>query len=173
MTFQHILLAIDRTQKADDVFNQGMTIAQKYDAHLTLLHCIADANAWAMTANVPTAGVGFSWPTAILPTATTPVGGNTSVQSAASDRMAYQTEIVHQWLQGYQQKAFDAGCKDVVYEIQVGDPGDRICEFAKDSNIDLIVIGRKDRYSLEELVLGSVSNTAVHNAPCSVFVVQS
>jgi nucleotide-binding universal stress UspA family protein len=173
MTFRHILLTIDRTQKTNAVFEEGTTIARKYDAHLTMLHCIADANAWAMTANVPTAGVGFSWPTAILPTATSPVAGDTSVQSAASDRMAYQTEIVHKWLQELQQKAFDAGCKDVTYEIQVGDPGDCICEFAKDSHTDLIIIGRKDRSSLEELVLGSVSNHVVHNAPCSVLVVQS
>lgn len=173
MTFQHILLAIDRTQKTSTVFEQGVTIAQKYHAHLTLLHCMADASAWAMTANVPTAGVGFSWPTAILPTATTPIAGDTSAQNAVSDRMAYETEIVHKWLQEFQQKAFDAGCNDVTYEIKMGDPGDCICEFAKDSNTDLIVLGRKDRSSLEELVLGSVSNYVVHHASCSVLVVQS
>jgi nucleotide-binding universal stress UspA family protein len=38
---------------------------------------------------------------------------------------------------------------------------------------DLIIVGRKDRSGLEELLLGSVSSDVVHHAPCAVLVTQT
>jgi nucleotide-binding universal stress UspA family protein len=172
MTIQHILLSLDRTQMTDPVFEEGVIAAKKYDAALTLVHCIADTVAWAMTANVPPAGVGLSWPTAVFP-ATPSIGEDPNFGSAIDERIAQQTQIVQKWLQEYQKRATQAGCSNVSYEVSVGDPSDCICALARKLDADLIVVGRKDRSGLEELVLGSVSNSVVHHAPCSVLVVQS
>ncbi|GAB1541197.1 hypothetical protein NUACC21_38670 [Scytonema sp. NUACC21] len=53
-----------------------------------------------------------------------------------------------------------------------GSPGSTICEFASDGRFDLIVIGRRGRSGLSELLLGSVSNYVLHHASCSVLTVQ-
>ncbi|HEY9647022.1 MAG TPA: universal stress protein [Chroococcidiopsis sp.] len=53
----------------------------------------------------------------------------------------------------------------------LGDPEMLICEAASAWGADLVVIGRRGRSGLSEMLLGSASNYAVHNAPCSVYVV--
>lgn len=53
-----------------------------------------------------------------------------------------------------------------------GEPGRLICELANNWGADLVVLGRRGRTGLSELVLGSVSNHVVHHAPCCVLTVQ-
>ena len=53
-----------------------------------------------------------------------------------------------------------------------GSPGKTICNLARNWGANLIVVGRRGRVGLSELILGSVSNYVLHHAPCSVFVVQ-
>ena len=53
-----------------------------------------------------------------------------------------------------------------------GNPGRTICEIARTWGADLIVMGRRGRTGLSELILGSVSNYVLHHAPCSVLTVQ-
>lgn len=60
----------------------------------------------------------------------------------------------------------------VEFDYKMGDPGKNICKMAKNWNADLIVIGRRGRSGVSELFLGSVSNYVVHNAHCSVLIVQ-
>ena len=54
-----------------------------------------------------------------------------------------------------------------------GRPGLAICTIAKESSVDLVVIGSHSRRGLGEMLLGSVSNYVVHQAPCPVMVIHS
>lgn len=54
-----------------------------------------------------------------------------------------------------------------------GSPESRIVETAEEMHADLIVIGSHGYKSWERLLLGSVSNSVVHHAPCSVMVVRA
>lgn len=58
-------------------------------------------------------------------------------------------------------------------EILIGSPESRIVEVAEDSAADLIVVGSHGYNRWERLLLGSVSDSVVHHAPCSVLVVRS
>ena len=69
------------------------------------------------------------------------------------------------------QKEAEAAGVVTQYALPHGRPGLAICKVAKENNIDLIVIGNRDRSTLKELVPGSVSNYVVHRAPCSVTIV--
>jgi nucleotide-binding universal stress UspA family protein len=139
MLFNQILLAVDRTSKADKVFAQGVDIANQYQARLCLMHCMASATSTAIGAGVPPAGVGYPWPSAILPSASTPTMAGAPLDSSQNnyDRLV---NVVQEWLQEYQQKAYQAGCQNVRYEIRMGNPGDRICELATELTADLIIL---------------------------------
>mgnify|MGYP001811991599 CR=1 FL=1 len=53
-----------------------------------------------------------------------------------------------------------------------GHPGEKICQFAEESNVSLIVMGSHGRSGFKRLVLGSVSNMVVNHAPCAVTIVR-
>ncbi|MEM4405744.1 MAG: universal stress protein [Candidatus Methanomethylicaceae archaeon] len=57
-------------------------------------------------------------------------------------------------------------------DISVGNPGTRIVKIAEELKVDLIVIGARGRSRLREILMGSVANTVVNNAPCPVLVVR-
>lgn len=52
-----------------------------------------------------------------------------------------------------------------------GVPGDTICDLARTWNADLIIMGRRGRAGITELLMGSVSNYVTHHAYCSVLTV--
>jgi nucleotide-binding universal stress UspA family protein len=53
-----------------------------------------------------------------------------------------------------------------------GDPADAIDGYARSWGADLIVVGMHDRSLVERLLLGSVPESVVKHAPCSVLVVK-
>jgi nucleotide-binding universal stress UspA family protein len=53
-----------------------------------------------------------------------------------------------------------------------GDPAGEIVRYAADASIDLIVMGTHGRTGLERLLLGSVAEKVMRDAPCSVLVVK-
>lgn len=53
-----------------------------------------------------------------------------------------------------------------------GDPATEIVRYTADSNIDLVVMGTHGRTGLERLLMGSVAEKVLRDAPCSVLVVK-
>lgn len=53
-----------------------------------------------------------------------------------------------------------------------GDPAGEIARFAADAGIDVIVIGTHGRTGVDRLVMGSVAERVMREAPCSVLVVK-
>lgn len=58
-------------------------------------------------------------------------------------------------------------------DVLFGSPDSRIVETAEEWHADLIIVGSHGYSRWERLLLGSVSDSVVHHAPCSVFVVRS
>jgi nucleotide-binding universal stress UspA family protein len=61
----------------------------------------------------------------------------------------------------------------VSQELLIGSPESRIVETAEEMNADLIIVGSHGYNRWERLLLGSVSDSVVHHAPCSVLVVRT
>jgi len=61
----------------------------------------------------------------------------------------------------------------VVTELLNGSPESRIVEKAEEINADLIIVGSHGYNRWERLLLGSVSDSVIHHAPCSVLVVRA
>jgi nucleotide-binding universal stress UspA family protein len=53
-----------------------------------------------------------------------------------------------------------------------GDPATEIARYARDAGMDLIVMGTHGRTGLERLLMGSVAEKVMREAPCSVLVVK-
>jgi nucleotide-binding universal stress UspA family protein len=56
--------------------------------------------------------------------------------------------------------------------IVQGEPDTAIADYARDWGADLIVIGSSDRSAIARLLAGSVSQSVVQHAPCSVLVIK-
>jgi len=53
-----------------------------------------------------------------------------------------------------------------------GDPASEIVRYAQDAGIDVIVLGTHGRTGVERLLMGSVAEKVMRDAPCSVMVVK-
>ncbi len=62
---------------------------------------------------------------------------------------------------------------DISSDILFGSPDSRIVETAEEMHADLIVMGSHGYKSWERLLLGSISDSVVHHAHCSVLIVRS
>jgi nucleotide-binding universal stress UspA family protein len=60
----------------------------------------------------------------------------------------------------------------VSHVLLEGDPATEIARFAADAGIDVIVIGTRGRTGVDRLVLGSVAERVMREAPCTVLVVK-
>lgn len=62
---------------------------------------------------------------------------------------------------------------NITSKILTGSPESRIVETAEEMKADLIIVGSHGYNRWERLLLGSVSDSVVHHAPCSVLVVRN
>ena len=66
----------------------------------------------------------------------------------------------------------DAGDLDITRTDLMGGAARVLVARAKDTSVDLIVVGNRGRGDLASLVLGSTSHGVIHTAPCDVFIVK-
>jgi len=57
-------------------------------------------------------------------------------------------------------------------DITYGNPANKIIEYAEKEGFDMIAIGAKGRSKIRNLLLGSVADRVVRNAPCPVLVIR-
>jgi len=55
--------------------------------------------------------------------------------------------------------------------VRVGDPGTEICEEAKESAVDFIVMGYRGLGAIKRTIMGSVATHVLHETPCPVVIV--
>ncbi|MCW6038103.1 universal stress protein [Spirulina subsalsa FACHB-351] len=157
--FKKILVALGRGSSDGMVFERALTLAKAEGSHLMIFHCLTDPI--PTTPNVLVAGsIGV-------------YGGNYSpevFQQLQTARQEEREKISH-WLKGFYEQA---GAEEVAaeFEYQEGEPGHKICQMAEHWQADLIVIGRRGRTGLSEILLGSVSQYVIHHAGCTVMAVQ-
>jgi nucleotide-binding universal stress UspA family protein len=60
----------------------------------------------------------------------------------------------------------------VTHVLLQGDPASEIVRYGRDAGIDLIVMGTHGRTGVERLLMGSVAEKVLRDAPCSVLVVK-
>ncbi len=156
--YQKILVAVDQSETSQYVFEQGVFLAKASDAELMLLHVLSPLED-------PYLSPVFTQPDTIYP----------SVQTAPIESYMREWEELKKqrldWLRSLSDRATNAGVK-AGFTQNLGDAGRIICEVARNLPADLIIVGRRGRTGISEFLLGSVSNYALHHAPCSMLIVQ-
>lgn len=56
--------------------------------------------------------------------------------------------------------------------VEYGSPADKLIEFAKKEQIDVIIIGSSGKGFLQRRIRGSISHKVASNAHCSVYIVR-
>lgn len=153
MRYQKILVALDRSSQSEIVFEQALELAAKEEAALMLFHCLP----------FETQGVGSY----------ADVFGRQLINFSVKLQkvLDQESEQARQFLRNYCQKATEQGIS-TEWDVKIGDAGSRIRELAKAWDADLVIVGRRGHRGIAEIVMGSVSSYVIHQAPCSVLVVQ-
>lgn len=157
--FQKILVALDHSETSKHAFEQAMFLAKATQASLMLLNVVSPV------------GTEAGYPNLVFP-----IGDEVHLMAQTDTLQIYlqQWEAARQEdlarVKSCSEEANAAGIytKDMQ---AVGDPAKQICLQARNWGADLIVMGRRGRSGLSELLLGSVSNYVTHHAHCSVLTV--
>jgi universal stress protein A len=91
-----------------------------------------------------------------------------------SRELARETAMVEQAEQELARIKKDelADSPKVVTAVMVGPPVTALAEYAKQNKIDLVLLATHGRTGGEHLLIGSVAEKLVRNAPCSVLVLR-
>jgi nucleotide-binding universal stress UspA family protein len=153
--FEKILLAVGDSSESELVLASGLTLAEKFDAKILLLHVI---NAATPTGFSPLVGGMF------------PIVNDVAIEQYLQEwKESERLGIEH--LQSHARQAKERGIEAEISQ-NFGDAGQMICEVAKNWSADAIVMGRNQKSTFSEIFLGSTSNYVLHHAPCSVMVIQ-
>jgi len=157
MSFKRILVGLDFSPLSHSVFQEAFEIAFKNQAQLFLFHCIS---ADALMTPPP-----FSGELGLSPHL---VDQAYQIQTM---KLEEHTQQAIARLTNYKSQA-ERHQLTTNFEYQVAEAGTGLCRKAEEWSADLIVIGRRGRHGLTEMLLGSISNYVLHHAPCAVLVVQ-
>lgn len=138
-----ILWPTDGSESSSKALEAAVEIAQKFNAKIYALQVVPP---------VPPLAVGAS--------------GYTQMAVKGFDVPLYQQELFKSTENQLSQTVLENIPQDinVVSEVKVGYPSDVIIEFARDKNIDLIVMATHGRTGLSRLMIGSVTEKTIRES---------
>ncbi len=140
---ENILAAVDFSESSNSALKVAVGLAKRFSVELQVVH--------AFEAPLPLfSSYGLSIPPGFI--------------SEARD-------VVARRLEKSSQRAAAAGVK-VKFHLGTGPAADAIVDLARELGTDLIVMGTRGHTGLAHLVLGSVAEHTVRDAPCSVLTVK-
>lgn len=148
--FERILVALDDPTNNERLITAAISLAKTTDARLLLLHVL------------PPQEDRFS---------------NVQVYSIDQTKENYlvwqrsQISDLEELRSLYQSVKNQGVSADIAQPL--GDPGQKICELARQWGADLIVMGRRDAIDAHRTTLGSVSRHVAANSFCSTVIVKN
>ena len=97
-----------------------------------------------------------------------PMGGDDLFPKQVQERLEKNGQRI---LDQSQDRVVKPGLK-VIRHLELGHPGDKLCQLAEELKVDCVVIGSRGLNTLGRALLGSVSDFVVHNAQVPVVVVK-
>lgn len=149
--YRKILAAVDLSDDSQAIVARALVLAQGQDAELILLHVIKVA-------------------------VTAPAPPNVSPGAAGSDETGSTAQPLTGELEASARERFDALSErfrlgDTRQLVRVGGLREQIITVAQEEQVDLILLGNRERHGLA-LILHLSEDTVLHAAPCDLLVVQ-
>jgi universal stress protein A len=141
-----ILVATDFSEPSDAALTYGRELAVRFGATLHVLHVVD---------NISLAAVGVEGYTGTAP--------ELQAEIEEDDRRRLDDLLID---------TDNSGPATAPVMLTSGPPAAMIVEYAKDHDIDLIVMGTHGRGALGHLIMGSVAERVVRLAPCPVLTVR-
>jgi universal stress protein A len=143
---QNVLVATDFSEMSDSALNYGRTLALTYGARLHVLHVVETSLMWAGLES-------YTYDFALM---------QEEVEEAARKKLAALVGPDN----GQPPKTTTV--------VKAGtSPAFIIADYAKQENIDLIIMGTHGRGMVGHLLIGSVAERVVRIAPCPVLTLRS
>ena len=142
---RRILVPTDFSKSSANALTYAAAFAEKFGAEILLLHVVQD-----LALFIPEAVL-------VAPPPAPPVE-----QFAAAARTALERVITDLQRPGLAIRP----------EVVEGTPYEEIVRFARERDVDLIVIGSHGRSGLAHILLGGVTDKVVRRAPCPVLTVR-
>jgi nucleotide-binding universal stress UspA family protein len=143
VSVRRILVPTDLTEESLKTIEFGLALAQRFGAHLTLLHVYRQSYA-----------VQF-------------VRGPNSSDEVWKDRMHF-ADTLKSWAKNVKERFADSDA-----EFRDGEPGEEIASTAKERDVDLIVISTHHYNWLTRLAYGCDAERILRHAPCPILIVQT
>lgn len=141
-----ILLPTDFSPYSAEATKYACAFAEKFDAELHLLHVLE-----THLSSTPEFAAGLALPTQVK-------------ESKQACEEALAKVLDSAWAQSRKSKT--------VRQLVEGTPFVEIVRYAKEHNIDLIVLGTHGRSGLAHVLLGSVAERVVRKAACPVLTIR-
>jgi nucleotide-binding universal stress UspA family protein len=146
IALKQIVIPTDFSEPSEVALRYAKALAENFGASLHVLHVLDESNlAWV-------ASEGF----------TPPLGLDVRGEAEKNAR-----ERLQQVMSDTERAKYRA-----VLAFRVGSPFVEIVRYAKEENLDLIVMGTHGRGFLAHMLLGSVAERVVRKAPCPVLTVR-
>jgi nucleotide-binding universal stress UspA family protein len=143
---RRVLVPVDFSEFGKHALKYGCEFARRFGAELHVVHVVED-----IYPMVPEAGM-------LLP--------------AQGDYLAELQNSARKALEHVPQADWCTGIGDVVRSVETGAPFLEVIRYAREKEIDLIVIGTHGRSGLVHMLMGSVAEKIVRKAPCPVLTVR-
>lgn len=147
-----VLIALDYDQTAQKVAETGFSMAKAMYADVTLLHVISDPVYYASTEYSPIMGLTDSL-------------GVDPLQFDGLDRLK---QVSQNFLNKTKLHLGDETIQTIIVE---GDFADSILKTAKDRHADIVVMGTHSRKWLENIVMGSVTESVLRQSVIPLFII--
>ena len=145
ISLKKILVPTDFSEYSNNALKYGCALSEKFGSEMHLLHVLQD-----LVAMVPEPGLAF------------PPPGNYMQELQQSSELALKDLPPSGWGHG----------PSIVRTTRNGPPFVEIVRYARENEIDLIVIGTHGRGGLAHMLLGSVAEKVIRKASCPVLTVR-
>lgn len=144
IALKRILVPTDFSPTSDVALTYGRALAEAFGASMYLLHVLE----------------------------------NPLLQNVASEVYVPPPDFYEEWEHAVRERldraipSADRGSLDVSCDVRSGSPFVEIIQFAREQDIDLIVMGTHGRGAVAHVFIGSVAERVVRKAPCPVLTVR-
>lgn len=147
-----VLIALDYNPTAQKIAETGYAFAKSMNAHIILLHVVADYTYYSSLDYSPIMGFdNFS-----------------NLGAIQADAVLELQNAAQQFLE---KSKTHLGDTSIEILIKDGDSGDAILEAADNVNADVIVLGSHSRRGLDKILMGSVAEKVLRHSKIPLFII--